>query len=450
MWHAPSRVTPIRSLEVVMLRKMSLSALAVSLFASLALAEDIKIDFDGKKGALDLKERIADIAVPEVAPDLKSAPKAPAEWTIMLFSNAKNDLEQYLLSDLNEMELVGSTAKLNLIAEVGRMDGYDTSDGDWKGVRRYHITKDTDTAKMGSKMLQDLGMIDMGDYKSVVAFVKWAKQAYPAKKYMLIISNHGSGWEKGMAKARLSKGVSYDEQSGNHINTPQLGLMMKDIGKLDVFSTDACLMQMAEVDFEIQNNVDYIVGSEETEPGDGYTYNTFLGPVAAKPTMSPLEVAKQTVNAYADHYDGINQGYTQSLVKAGSVAKLLPLTDAFTAAVMASGEKALAKSSRDAALNFAMDENRDLYDFTRRVVEGSANADVKAKGAALMNFITGELVLVNRNHDNQGGWEGPKEYKLAKGIAAYFPNYTLGAGYADLAWAKASQWDEFVTWINQP
>jgi len=27
---------------------------------------------------------------------------------------------------------------------------------------------------------------------------------------------------------------------------------------------------------------------------------------------------------------------------------------------------------------------------------------------------------------------------------------SLAAGYADLAWAKASQWDEFVTWINQP
>jgi len=211
------------------------------------------------------------------------------------------------------------------------------------------------------------------------------------------------------------------------------------------------LMQMAEVDYEIMPYVDYIVGSEETEPGDGYTYNTFLGPVAAKPTMTPMEVAKQTVNAYADHYDGIKQGHTQSLVRSASVAKLLTLSDAFTAAVIASGEKALAKTSRDAAVNFAMDENRDLYDFTRRVVEGSANADVKVTGQALMNFITGELVLVNRTRDSQGGyWSGPKPYTLAKGIAAYFPSYTLGAGYADLAWAKASQWDEFVTWINQP
>jgi hypothetical protein len=448
-----------KSLEETMIRKISLSAVAVSLFASLASAG---IDLD--RGGFDVKEEIArmDVAVPEPTQDKNAftdwlfgkkpeAPKALAEWTIMVFSSAKNDLEPYLLKDLNEMEMIGSSAKVNIVAEVGRIDGYDSTDGDWKGVRRYLITKDTDKTKMGSKMLQDMGMTDMGDYKNLAAFGKWAKTAYPAKKYMLIVSNHGSGWEKGARGPLVNKGISYDEQSGNHINTPQLGLALKEIGKLDVFGTDACLMQMAEVVYEIKDSVDYIVGSEETEPGDGYTYDTFLGPVVKNPAMGGMDLGKQAVNAYADHYDGIDQGHTQSLTKSSSVNKLLTVTNAFTDALIASGEKALAKTSRDAAVNFAMDENRDLYDFTRLVVEGSKNADVKLKGQALMSFITGELVLVNRTRDDKGGyWSGPKAYTLAKGIAAYFPNSSLGSGYGDLAWAKASKWDEFVLWINQP
>ncbi len=217
-----------------------------------------------------------------------------------------------------------------------------------------------------------------------------------------------------------------------------------------MFGTDACLMQMAEVVYEIKDSVDYIVGSEETEPGDGYTYNDFLGPVAARPTMSPAEVAKQAVDAYANHYDKINQGYTQSLAKASAVNGLLTVSNAFADAVTASGEKALAKSARDASISFAMDENHDMYDFARRVVEGSANADVKAKGQALMNYITGTLMVHNRTRDSQGGWGGPVEYTLAKGMAAYFPGYSLGAGYSELAWARDSRWDEFVTWINLP
>ena len=443
-----------------MIRKMTLSAVAVSMFASIAAAG---VDFD--RGGFDIKAQIADTAVP--APSAAEAqdkgildwifghkpekpqPAAQAEWTIMLFSNAKNDLEKYLLADINEMELVGSTPKVNIVVQTGRMAGYDASDGDWKGVRRYYITKDKDMTKMGSKMVQDLGMIDMGDYKNLAAFGKWAKQAYPAKRYMLIVSNHGSGWEKSVRGPLQNKGISYDEESGNHINTPQLGAALKEIGKVDVFGTDACLMQMAEVTYEIKDSVDYIVGSEETEPGDGYTYNDFLGPLTAKPTMGAAELGKLAVDAYSDHYDKINQGYTQSLAKASAVAGLQPVADAFAAAVMAAGEKELAKSARGASLAYAMEENHDLYDFTRRVVEGSQNADVKAKGQALMNYVTGTLVMHSRARDSQGGWGGPVQYTLGRGMAAYLPGYSLGAGYADLAWAKASQWDEFGTWINQ-
>jgi hypothetical protein len=131
--------------------------------------------------------------------------------------------------------------------------------------------------------------------------------------------------------------------------------------------------------------------------------------------------------------------------------QLPALTDAFGAAVMAAGEKALAKTSRDATINYAYDENRDLGDFVRRVVAGTKSAEVKTKGQALLNHITGSLVIHNRTRDDKGGyWSGPKEYTLSKGIAAYFPKASLGAGYTDLAWAKASKWDEFTLWINQP
>ena len=426
------------------------------MFASLVSAE---IGFDGATRATLADElsniQVAAAGAPEAAEDKGIfdwllGKKEPAEWTIMVFSSAKNDLEKFLLSDINEMELVGSTDKVNIVVEVGRMKGYDSSDGDWTGVRRYLIQKDSDMTKMGSKMVQDMGMTDMGDYRNLAAFGKWAKKAYPAKRYMLIVSNHGSGWEKGVEIPRITKGISYDEQSGNHINTPQLGQALREIGKVDVFSTDACLMQMAEVTYEIKDFADYIVGSEETEPGDGYTYNTFLGPVVARPAMTAREVGKQTVDAYSDHYDKIRQGYTQALARGGAaVAGLLPVTNAFVDAVMAANEKPLARGARDAAINYAMEENRDMYDFTRRVVEGSQNAEVKARGQALMNYITGTLVLHNRTRDSQGSfWSGPKQYTLSKGMAAYFPNGALGDGYTDLAWAKASKWDEFVVWLN--
>ncbi|HBE89422.1 MAG TPA: hypothetical protein DDW67_09830 [Elusimicrobia bacterium] len=442
-----------------MMRKTAITAIA----ALLMPAAGWSVDFDGSARNGDIMEQISQVELSVPAEAIAAQPqdkgifdwlfgKGEAEWTIMVFSNAKNDLERFLLRDINEMELVGSNKKLNIVVEVGRMDGYDSSDDNWTGVRRYLIQKDGDMSKMGSKLIQEMGMTDMGDYRNLAAFGKWAKENFPAKKYMLIVSNHGSGWEKGVERSVVeNKGISYDEQSGNHINTPQLGAALREIGKLDVFSTDACLMQMAEVVYEIKDNVDFIVGSEETEPGDGYTYNDFLGPIAARPTMTPQEVGRLTVDAYSDHYDKINQGYTQSLARSSAVGGLLTATNAFADAMMASGEKALAKSARNATINFAVYENRDMYDFARRVVEGSQDQNVKAAGQALMDYITGSLMIHSRTRDSQGGfWSGPKQYTLAKGMAAYFPSSGLADGYAELAWARDSRWDEFVLWMNQP
>ncbi len=437
-----------------MIRKVYLSVMAVSLFASVAAAQGAKVDFDGIGGGLDIKEQLSGMeAAPEVTQDKNLFTWLhntfdPAEWTIMVFVNGKNNLEPYALKDMNEMEQVGSSEKLNIVVEAGRIDGYDESDGDWKTTRRFLIRKDTDTEKVSSPVVADLGKVDMGDYKSVIDFGKWAKKAYPAKKYMMIIWNHGSGWEKGL-KPAITKGISYDEETGNHINTPQLGQILKGIGGVDVYGSDACLMQMAEVDYEIKDSVKFIVGSEETEPGDGYTYNTFLGPVAANPRMSAQELAKTAVDAYSDHYKEQNSGSTQSLVRAAAIPKLLTLANEFAAAMIQANEKDLVKSARDGAVKFAMPENKDLYDFTRLVLEGTKNEAVKAKGQALMTFITSELVLHNRTNNDPGGyWNEPVDFSPAKGISAYIPSGALGEGYMDLQWAKASGWDEFLAWLN--
>gem|GEM_PF-5637235 len=61
----------------------------------------------------------------------------------MVFMNGKNNLEEMALFNLNDMERVGSTDKVNIIAETGRR--YINLDGKWEqGVRRFYIQKDND------------------------------------------------------------------------------------------------------------------------------------------------------------------------------------------------------------------------------------------------------------------------------------------------------------------
>lgn len=449
-----------------MLKKAGMTALSALFSVSLASAAG----FDLNSGNIDIKERLSSVEVPAPSPEKDIfdwyRPKVQKEWTIMVFINGKNNLEEYALKDMNEMEMVGSTDKMNVVVETGRIDGYDDSDGDWKGTRRYLISKDGDMEKLASTMVQDMGKVDMGDYKSVIDFGKWAKEKYPAKKYMMIVWNHGSGWEKGL-RSSIDKGISYDDETNNHITTPQLGLALKGMGGVDVYGSDACLMQMPEVDYELKDYAAYIVGSEETEPGDGYTYNIFLGPVAAKPAMTPAELAKVAVDAYSDHYKAQGTGSTQSFIKTAALPGFVVKVNAWVDAVMAAGLKAEVSAARSAAMSYAISENKDLYHLVSLVAGKTQDAAVKAKSADLMSYISKDLVLYNRFNDqpDSGGggggddypddWDktagktskyGGKDYSESHGIAVYLPGSAPAAAYSELAWAAASKWDEFITW----
>jgi hypothetical protein len=415
-----------------MLRKAT-AALAIIAAVS---AQVSAISFDTlNKTTLQDEISALELSVPQPATAVEKA-ATDKEWTIMVFVNGKNNLEPYALKDMNEMEMIGSSDKVNIVTEVGRIAGYDSTDGDWKTARRYLVKKDNDTKKISSPIVQELAKVDMGDYKHLVEFTKWAQAAYPAKHYMLIVWNHGAGWIKSRGM-EAAKGISYDDQTGNHITTPQLGLAMKAIGKIDVIGTDACLMQMPEVNYEIKDYVDYIVASEETEPGDGYTYNTFLGPVVAKPTMSAKEVGAQAVNAYADHYG--TQDHTQSLVDASAMNGLMPLVNKFVAAAMAANEKDLVKSALGSAQSYAYAENKDMWHFLSLYAASSKDANVKAAAKSLQDYITGKLVLVNRANST---------YSDSHGLAVYMPNYT-NSSYAALAWSRDGQWDEFIAWYTK-
>ena len=414
------------------------AALAALMLVPSAYAFDNGVTFDQKGSVPGIIARLQSANPGADVVPMPGSPKAAKKWTVMVYVNAKNNLESYGLGDVNEMEITGSDDNLNIVAELGRINGYSTADGDWKGGRRYLIQKDADTTKITSPVLMELPKADMGDWKHLVDFAKWSMEKFPAQHYVLIVWNHGAGWNKDAA-FDAQRGISYDDETSNHITTPQLRQAMEQIGKIDIFSMDACQMQMVEVGYEIKDYADYIVASEETEPGDGYTYNTWLSPLAAKPEMASAELSKIMVDSYGDHYQSVNQGATQSAVKTAAFATLNQLLNAWTAEVMAANDLANVKTARTNAQAFYYSTNKDLYHFVKLVSEASASAAVSAKGKELMDFLKTDMILHNRA-------VGAK-FANASGLAIYIPNSYTSA-YDTLMWAKDSNWDDFLKWIK--
>ncbi|HOD43092.1 MAG TPA: clostripain-related cysteine peptidase, partial [Candidatus Wallbacteria bacterium] len=115
---------------------------------------------------------------------------APSKWTFMVFINADNNLDRFGILDIQEMEKAAMSSGVNIVAQIDR--GYG------KPARRYDVTgraadAQADDWGLLAKNVAELGEVDMGDYKEMVSFVKWAHENYPAENYALVIWNHGAG-----------------------------------------------------------------------------------------------------------------------------------------------------------------------------------------------------------------------------------------------------------------
>ncbi|MBI5745143.1 MAG: hypothetical protein HY952_11410 [Elusimicrobia bacterium] len=461
--------------------KLLLSLLLLLAPALSGAGEALKIDFAGDTYTADSAAVPAPaVAKPAPAGKGRAATLPKKKWTVLVFVNGKNDLERAGLLNVNMMEMVGSNASVNIVAELGRMNGQGgdtTDDGNWTGSRRLYVTKDKDMKKVSSKVVMATEKVDMGDYKRAVDFVLWGKKNYPAEKYMLILWDHGSGWmdpRKEAAKAASpdGKGISFDDETGNYIRTREIGSIVREAGGVDVLAFDACLMQMGETLSEVKGSVNVMVGSEEVVPGVGYPYHSFLGALAKEPGMGAEKLGAIMVEAYRMFYEqDIKRGAQLSAIRVAKASEFENRVKDVAAALKEVDDTAALKAARAGVLRFDMigaqsDPKKqisfygDLYNYLElaegaMTAKGAAADGLKAKSAGLREFIAKDLVISNGYFDKD---RIGHDFKDSHGISVYIPPVIekidqaklegiFEGKYADFAFAKATGWHDFVTFL---
>lgn len=237
-----------------------------------------------------------------------SASTSRQKWTVMVYVDADNDLEDELMVDLDEMETpaylnASGESDVTVCVQFDRTPGNDTSNGDWTTTRRFIMATDQQPGIIATNHVEDLGEQDMGDPNTLRSFVNWAKGAAPADRYMLIINSHGNGPRSRSVGSSITRGVGFDMSSGNSLLTPsELSGVLRGIGGVDVLGFDACLMGSTEVLAQLHGLTDYVVASELLFPGLSYDYETLLKGLVADPDMTPRELAIHTVDSNRPQY----------------------------------------------------------------------------------------------------------------------------------------------------
>lgn len=364
------------------------------------------------------------------------------EWTILVFMNAANNLEPDSIDDMNEMEQLGSTGDVNIVVQWKRIAGYDSSNGDWKTTRRYYVTRDSDPETVHSNLLVDMGNgVDMGSPNTLRDFLQWGVRSFPARKYMVVLWNHGAGWRAFRDRLNLfARGVSYDDNTGNHIRIWELPLALSVGVKWDIIAFDASLMQMLEVAYEIRNLGDYIVGSEESPPAAGYPYHRILAPVVSNPGISARDLAAQIVTQTINYYNpDSTDNITQSALDASQLENVAQKVDVLAQVLLtvAPGNGSAVAAARDNAQAYGEYTYKDLWDYTEQL---RARLPSSQELTDAINGVQNALsqAVIAEAHSN-------RRVNRSHGLSIYVPTpSSYETRYGLLAFARATHWDEWL------
>ncbi|WP_371802113.1 clostripain-related cysteine peptidase [Candidatus Lokiarchaeum ossiferum] len=355
------------------------------------------------------------------------------KWTVMVYLDGDNNLEEAAINDLNEMEMIGSSSEVDIVVQFDRINGYDDSNGDLKETYRYYVEKDTSQTEIGNPV-DVLGEVNMGSSISLESFIIWSQTNYPSENYALILWDHGSGpmWGPYLG------GICWDDTDDQDFLT-QDEIASAISGKnIDLLGMDACLMGSAEVIFGLHEYVDVFVASEENEPGDGWAYDIFLQELISNPSMSAETLGQVIVQGYYDFYlPYIPYGWevTQSALQADKIANVVQSLSSLAGDLIdqISGFRSSIETIRSSLHNYGDSPYIDLYEFLDKLEEESilpteiAFIKSSIESAVILSKYTGSL---SESH----------------GITIYFPKIAEDFSniYTTSRFGQDTLWDEFL------
>lgn len=367
-----------------------------------------------------------------------------AKWTVLVYMNAANDLTTYSTRNVNQMESLAAGSDVNFVVQWKKAKGWWDSKPEFEGTRRYLVKPDSSEA-IESQLVQDLGTdVDMGKAETLADFVAWGKRNYPADHTMVVVWDHGTGWQR-LGTERKSRYISADFATGSRILSWDLAKGFPS--KVDVIATDACLMQMVEVAYQLRNKCDYFVGSEDLVPAEGYPYDKVFAGLKARAASTPETAASSLSTSYAAlSYSPYSQWeMQQSAVATAKLPALATALDGLAEALIANKDavKTIVKDARESSKAYDPRFQRsylDLIDLAGRLADSTAPKAVKN---AAKTLVAAAQAAVATNAVNKLG-KGGNGISVDFSPASEFAGTVHETDYASLDLGRDTRWDEWL------
>jgi hypothetical protein len=329
------------------------------------------------------------------------------EWAIMMFIANDNNLDQFTKGKIAEINCVGSTRATDVIVQ------FDTRGRSF--IRRMRLSKGR---TFPLRALQD--ETNTGDKRTLIRFVDLTLEDFHPRRAMLVISNHGSGFDiagdQEIGRVSANRG---DTETGprrkTHARAPifwtaasrtkafavletrggsspagsdtldllELKSAMRSIvrrhGRMELLAFDACLMGTFEVAYQLRNTARVMVASQSNIPIPGCRFASTFG-LMRDETLTTATAAKALVDdvtpVVGDEYSAMA---ALDLELADTLAEAISVLADTLITALAQDEEALQiiTIAHLSTLTFLDSHTIDLFDFCERLAETMKDKDVR-------------------------------------------------------------------------
>ncbi len=328
-------------------------------------------------------------------------------YTLMLYMCA-SDLESecgFATEDLNEIMYGYTAGNLNVIVQTGGTAEWQNTVVADDRCQRYRVTED------GLELVDDsLGMQNMADSATLTDFIQYCSSNYAADHYGLVLWDHGGG---------VVGGYGYDENfGGDSMSLTEMSRALGDASvHLDMLGFDACLMANFETCLMAAPYADYLIASEEPEPGCGWYYTDWIGKLSENCGIPPKRYGRQIIDDYITEsgWDSPSMYSTLGMFDLQQVTqKLLPALSQFSddaVQQLSAGEYRRISQSRSNTRAVYQSEldHIDLLDYAQHSQSETADQ---------LEQAISDCVVYYRETENGSG---------DNGLSILFPYYDLSA-----------------------
>ena len=324
--------------------------------------------------------------------------------TVMVYMCGSNLESDYGLAtnDLQEMTNAEIGSNVNVIVETGGCER-------WKNTLISASTNQIYKVESGSLRLvkDNIGSKSMVEPATLTEFIRFCRQNYPANRNILIFWDHGNG---------SVIGYGYDElyKNAGSMDLAEISAALKAADcTFDWIGFDACLMATLETALVCSDYADYLIASEELEPGTGWYYTGWLTQLSQNTSVDTVTLAKTLIDDFISTSVKASSSVqaTLSVVDLAEMEGTVPTAfngfSTSTAGLINNNGYATVANARAGARQFAKSsriDQIDLVDFANRI----GTAEARALSQALQECIKYNKTTISN----------------AYGLSIYFPYET--------------------------